>query len=114
MERLVFFLALETFLFGTAMMSTSLTELVLSCRAAFLIFQGGGRSAFDYNCRSFRLNPIRTRDRALCSLRGKEAGTELKELGATDDDIKSAIFDSVKLSVDSFKGNADLVEMKGE
>ncbi|MBQ3150322.1 MAG: NAD-dependent epimerase/dehydratase family protein [Clostridia bacterium] len=37
-----------------------------------------------------------------------------KELGATDDDIRSAIFDSVKLSVDSFKGNADLVGMKGE
>lgn len=37
-----------------------------------------------------------------------------KSLGATDDDIKSAIFDSVKLSVDAFKGNADLVEMKSE
>ncbi|MGN0635968.1 MAG: NAD-dependent epimerase/dehydratase family protein [Acutalibacteraceae bacterium] len=37
-----------------------------------------------------------------------------KSLGATDDDIKSAIFDSVKLSVDAFKGNAELVEMKSE
>lgn len=37
-----------------------------------------------------------------------------KALGATDDDIKSAIFDSVKLSVDAFKGNAELVEMKSE
>ena len=37
-----------------------------------------------------------------------------KSLGATDDDIRSAIFDSVKLSVDAFKGNADLVEMKSE
>lgn len=37
-----------------------------------------------------------------------------KSLGATDDDIKSAIFDSVKLSVDAFEGNADLVGMKSE
>ncbi len=35
-------------------------------------------------------------------------------LGATDDDIKSAIFDSVKLSVDAFKGTQQLVSMKGE
>lgn len=37
-----------------------------------------------------------------------------KQLGVTDDDIKSAIFDSVKLSVDAYKGNANLVGMKGE
>jgi len=36
------------------------------------------------------------------------------ELGATDDDIKSAIFDSVKLSVDAFKGTRQLVDMKSE
>lgn len=36
------------------------------------------------------------------------------ELGATDDDIKSAIFDSVKLSVEAFKGKKALVDMKSE
>jgi len=36
------------------------------------------------------------------------------ELGATDDDIKSAIFDSVKLSVEAFEGKKELVEMKSE
>ncbi len=35
-------------------------------------------------------------------------------LGVTEDDIKSAIFDSVKLSVDAFTGAQKLVEMKGE
>ena len=35
-------------------------------------------------------------------------------LGVTDDDIKSAIFDSVKLSVDAFNGTQELVGMKGE
>lgn len=35
-------------------------------------------------------------------------------LGVTDDDIRSAIFDSVKLSVDAFTGAQQLVEMKGE
>lgn len=37
-----------------------------------------------------------------------------EELGATDDDIESAIFDSVKLSVDSFHGTQELLGMKGE
>lgn len=37
-----------------------------------------------------------------------------KELGVTDDDIKSAIYDSVKLSVDAFTGKQQLLEMKGE
>jgi dihydroflavonol-4-reductase len=36
------------------------------------------------------------------------------ELGATDDDIESAIFDSVKLSVEAFKGKKALVDMKSE
>ncbi len=35
-------------------------------------------------------------------------------LGATDDDIKTAIFDSVKLSVDAFTGKQELVDMKSE
>jgi nucleoside-diphosphate-sugar epimerase len=35
-------------------------------------------------------------------------------LGATDDDIDKAIFDSVKLSVDAFTGKQKLVEMKSE
>ena len=35
-------------------------------------------------------------------------------LGVTEDDIKSAIFDSVKLSVDAFTGAQELVSMKGE
>ena len=35
-------------------------------------------------------------------------------LGVTEDDIKSAIFDSVKLSVDAFNGTQELVGMKGE
>ena len=36
------------------------------------------------------------------------------ELGVTEDDIKSAIFDSVKLSVDAFNGTQELLDMKGE
>lgn len=36
------------------------------------------------------------------------------ELGATDDDIKKAIFESVKLSVDAFTGKQKLVDMKVE
>lgn len=35
-------------------------------------------------------------------------------LGVEDDDIESAVFDSVKLSVDSFTGKQQLLEMKGE
>jgi nucleoside-diphosphate-sugar epimerase len=35
-------------------------------------------------------------------------------LGVTDDDIKTAIFDSVKLSVDAFTGKQKLVDMKSE
>ncbi len=37
-----------------------------------------------------------------------------KYLGATDDDIKAAIFDSVHLSVEAYKGTTELVEMKSE
>jgi dihydroflavonol-4-reductase len=36
------------------------------------------------------------------------------ELGVAEDDINSAIFDSVKLSVDAFTGKQKLLEMKGE
>ena len=34
--------------------------------------------------------------------------------GVTDDDIKSAIFDSVKLSVHAYEGKQKLIEMRGE
>ena len=37
-----------------------------------------------------------------------------KELGVTDDDIKAAIFDSIKVSVDSYEGKVQLLGMKGE
>ena len=37
-----------------------------------------------------------------------------RELGATDDDIKSAIFDSIKVSQAVFDGKAKLLGMKGE
>ena len=36
------------------------------------------------------------------------------ELGVREDDIKSAIFDSVKLSVDAYTGKKKLVDMKSE
>ena len=36
------------------------------------------------------------------------------ELGVEPDDIKSAIFDSIKLSVDAYNGKQKLLEMKGE
>lgn len=39
---------------------------------------------------------------------------DCKELGCTPDDIEAAIFDSIKLSKDSFEGKAKLLEMKGE
>lgn len=35
-------------------------------------------------------------------------------LGVTDDDIEAAIYDSVKLSVEAFKGKQQLLEMKSE
>ena len=37
-----------------------------------------------------------------------------KMLGATEDDIEAAIFDSIKLSVEAYEGKANLVEMKCE
>lgn len=37
-----------------------------------------------------------------------------EELGATEDDIKSAIYDSIKISVASYEGKVKLLEMKGE
>ena len=37
-----------------------------------------------------------------------------KELGATDDDIKAAIFDSIKVSVAAAEGQVDLLEMKAK
>lgn len=37
-----------------------------------------------------------------------------EELGATPDDIKAAIFDSIKVSVASYEGKVKLLEMKGE
>ena len=35
-------------------------------------------------------------------------------LGATEDDIKSAIFDSIKVSEAAFNGTVELLDMKGE
>ena len=37
-----------------------------------------------------------------------------KELGATDDDIKAAIFDSIKVSQAVYDGTLELLGMKGE
>lgn len=37
-----------------------------------------------------------------------------KELGATDDDMNAAIFDSIKVSVASYEGKVELLAMKGE
>ncbi len=37
-----------------------------------------------------------------------------KELGATPDDIKAAIFDSIKVSQAAYEGKVKLLEMKGE
>ena len=37
-----------------------------------------------------------------------------RELGATDDDIRSAIFDSIRVSQAAFDGKANLLGMKGE
>lgn len=38
----------------------------------------------------------------------------IQELGVKDDDIATAIYDSIKLSVDSLSGKKDLLGMKGE
>lgn len=35
-------------------------------------------------------------------------------LGATDDDINKAIFDSIKLSIDAFTGKQKLMDMKAD
>lgn len=40
--------------------------------------------------------------------------TFAKDLGATSDDIKSAIFDSIKVSQDFYDGKVKLLEMKSE
>ncbi len=37
-----------------------------------------------------------------------------EELGATEDDIKAAIYDSIKVSVASYEGSVELLGMKGE
>lgn len=37
-----------------------------------------------------------------------------RDLKVTEDDIRTAIFDSIKLSVDAFEGKAKLIDMKGE
>ena len=37
-----------------------------------------------------------------------------RALGVQDDDIREAIFDSIKVSVDSFNGTVQLLDMKGE
>ena len=37
-----------------------------------------------------------------------------KELGATEDDIKAAIFDSIKVSQAVYDGTVELLGMKGE
>ena len=37
-----------------------------------------------------------------------------KDLGVTEDDIEAAIFDSIAVSAASYKGEVDLVGMKGE
>lgn len=37
-----------------------------------------------------------------------------KDLGVTEDDIKAAITDSIKVSVASYEGKVKLLEMKGE
>ena len=37
-----------------------------------------------------------------------------RELGATDDDIRSAIFDSIRVSQAAFEGKTVLLGMKGE
>ena len=37
-----------------------------------------------------------------------------KELGATEDDIRSAIFDSIKVSQAAYDGKVKLLEMKSE
>jgi len=39
---------------------------------------------------------------------------DTRELGCTPDDIEAAIFDSIKLSKESFEGKAKLLDMKGE
>ena len=39
---------------------------------------------------------------------------DTKELGCTPDDIEAAIFDSIKLSKESFEGKTELLGMKGE
>ena len=40
--------------------------------------------------------------------------TDCRELGVTDDDIRAAIFDSIKVSEDAYNGKVKLLEMKGE
>ena len=40
--------------------------------------------------------------------------TQTKALGVQEDDIKAAIFDSVKVSVASYKGDVELLGMRGD
>jgi len=67
LERLLSLLALDIFLFGTAMFSTSLKLCIFNFPAIYLIFQGAGQSAFGCNCMIARLSLHRKWGISLCN-----------------------------------------------
>ena len=74
----------------------------------------GGKMGRDAEARGFEMgiNPVGLAD-IMCMNTFVE-NRWAKELGATEDDIKAAIFDSVKLSVDAYRGTQELLGMKAE
>jgi nucleoside-diphosphate-sugar epimerase len=80
----------------------------------FLFKLWGGKMGKDAAVKGYEMgiNPVGLAD--LMCMNTFIDRRSAKALGATDDDIKAAIFDSVKLSVDAFTGAQALVDMKAE
>ena len=81
---------------------------------AWMMRMGMGRVVKDYKARGIDsgMEPM-----FLPNIMNLNLFTDKKyclELGVEEDDIKSAIFDSIKLSEEAYKGTAKLLEMKGE
>ncbi|MCR4616158.1 MAG: NAD-dependent epimerase/dehydratase family protein [Clostridiales bacterium] len=79
------------------------------------MFRAYGKSmAKDYRKRELEpgINPVDLAD--IMCMNTFISKKPAADLGATDDDIKAAIFDSVKLSIDAYKGTQELVQMKSE
>ncbi len=82
--------------------------------APWMMRMGMGKIVKDYKARGIDsgINPMVLPDIMDINLFIDRKYSE--ELGATEDDIKAAIFDSIKVSVASYEGKVELIDMKGE